>query len=137
MSTIRVALADDNVLLREGVSRLVSAHPDFELVGTASDLPELLTVIESSEPDVVITDIRMPPTGRDEGIQAAAWLREHRPEVPRDLETICLKAMAKRPEDRYTDCQELADDLRRWIEGDPIAARRMGVRERMGSGTRP
>src|SRR5689334_6264683 len=81
MSTIRVALAEDNVLLREGVSRLVSAHPDFELVGTASDLPELLAVIESSEPDVVITDIRMPPTGRDEGIQAAAWLREHRPQV--------------------------------------------------------
>src|SRR5438876_3343065 len=81
MSTIRVALAEDNVLLREGVSRLVSAHPDFELVGTASDLPELLAVIESSEPDVVITDIRMPPTGRDEGIQAAAWLREHRPRV--------------------------------------------------------
>src|ERR1700758_4268023 len=81
MSTIRVALAEDNVLLREGVSRLVSAHPDFELVGTASDLPELLAVIESSEPDVVITDIRMPPTGSDEGIQAAAWLREHRPKV--------------------------------------------------------
>src|ERR1700750_3383374 len=81
MSTIRVALAEDNVLLREGVSRLGSAHPDFELVGTASDLPELLAVIESSEPDVVITDIRMPPTGRDEGIQAAAWLREHRTEV--------------------------------------------------------
>jgi DNA-binding NarL/FixJ family response regulator len=81
MSTIRVALAEDNVLLREGVSRLVSAHPDFELVGVASDLPELLDVIERCEPDVVITDIRMPPTGRDEGIQAAAWLREHRPQV--------------------------------------------------------
>ena len=81
MSTIRVALAEDNVLLREGVARLVSAQPDFEIVGTASDLPELLAVIESSEPDVVITDIRMPPTGRDEGIQAAAWLREHRPQV--------------------------------------------------------
>src|SRR5262249_31740872 len=81
MATIRVALAEDNVLLREGVSRLVSAHPDFELVGTASDLPELLDVIERCEPDVVITDIRMPPTGRDEGIQAAAWLREHRPQV--------------------------------------------------------
>ena len=56
MSTIRVALADDNVLLREGVSRLVSAHPDFELVGTASDLPELLALIESAEPDVVSSD---------------------------------------------------------------------------------
>src|ERR1700746_352016 len=81
MSTIRVALAEDNVLLREGVSRLVSAHPDFELVGTASDLPELLALIEGSDPHVVVTDIRMPPTGTDEGIQAASWLREHRPEV--------------------------------------------------------
>ena len=81
MTTIRVALAEDNVLLREGVSRLVSANQDFELVGTASDLPELFDVIERCEPDVVITDIRMPPTGRDEGIQAAAWLREHRPQV--------------------------------------------------------
>ena len=81
MATIRVALAEDNVLLREGVSRLVAATTDFELVGTASDLPELLAVIERCEPDVVITDIRMPPTGRDEGLQAAAWLREHRPEV--------------------------------------------------------
>ena len=81
MATIRVALAEDNVLLREGVSRLVAATTDFELVGTASDLPGLFAVIERCEPDVVITDIRMPPTGRDEGLQAAAWLREHRPEV--------------------------------------------------------
>ena len=81
MTTIRVALAEDNVLLREGVARLVAATADFELVGAASDLPELLAVIERSEPDVVITDIRMPPTGHDEGIQAAAWLREHRPGV--------------------------------------------------------
>jgi DNA-binding NarL/FixJ family response regulator len=81
MASIRVALAEDNVLLREGVSRLVAATEDFELVGTASDLPELLAVIEQHEPDVVITDIRMPPTSRDEGIQAAAWLRDHRPNV--------------------------------------------------------
>ena len=81
MAAIKVALAEDNVLLREGVSRLVAATQDFELVGTAADLPELFAVIERCEPDVVITDIRMPPTGRDEGIQAAAWLREHRPGV--------------------------------------------------------
>jgi DNA-binding NarL/FixJ family response regulator len=81
MTRIRVALAEDNVLLREGVSRLVAATEDFELVGTASDLPELLAVIEQHEPDVVITDIRMPPTSRDEGIQAASWLRDHRPQV--------------------------------------------------------
>jgi len=81
MGTIRVVLAEDNVLLREGMSRLVAANEDFELVGTASDLPELLAVIEQAGPDVVVTDIRMPATSRDEGIRAAAWLREHRPEV--------------------------------------------------------
>ena len=81
MGTIRVVLAEDNVLLREGMSRLVAGNEDFELVGTAADLPELFAVIERCQPDVVITDIRMPPTSHDEGIQAAAWLREHRPEV--------------------------------------------------------
>jgi DNA-binding NarL/FixJ family response regulator len=81
MTTIRVVLAEDNVLLREGVSRLVSGNEDFELVGVASDLPQLLDVIKDQDPDVVITDIRMPPTGSDEGIQAAAWLRANRPRV--------------------------------------------------------
>jgi DNA-binding NarL/FixJ family response regulator len=81
MTTIRVALAEDHVLLREGISRLVSADDDFELVGVASDLPGLLAVVAEQDPDVVITDIRMPPSGTNEGIQAAAWLREHRPAI--------------------------------------------------------
>src|SRR6202161_615511 len=81
MAVIRVALAEDNVLLREGISRIIDARTDLELVGTACDLPELLELIVREEPDVVVTDIRMPPTGTDEGIQAASWLREHRPEV--------------------------------------------------------
>jgi DNA-binding NarL/FixJ family response regulator len=81
MASIRVALAEDNALLREGVSRIIDGVDEFELVGTAGDLPELLALIESAAPDVVVTDIRMPPTGTDEGIQAASWLREHRPEV--------------------------------------------------------
>ena len=81
MATIRVALAEDNALLREGISRIIDGEPDFELVGRAADLPELLKLIEDASPDVVVTDIRMPPTGTDEGIQAASWLREHKPEV--------------------------------------------------------
>ena len=81
MATIRVILAEDNVLLREGVSRIVSANEDFELVGSAPDLPQLLALVGDQHPDVVITDIRMPPTGTDEGIQAATWLREHEPGV--------------------------------------------------------
>jgi len=81
MGTIRVVLAEDNVLLREGVARLVAGQPDLDVAGVASDLPGLLSMIAQESPDVVVTDIRMPPTGTDEGIQAATWLRRHRPDV--------------------------------------------------------
>ena len=81
MRAIRVVLAEDNTLLREGLSRLIEGDSDLELAGVATDLPELLALITASVPDVVVTDIRMPPTGTDEGIRAAAWLRENRPKV--------------------------------------------------------
>jgi DNA-binding NarL/FixJ family response regulator len=81
MGTIRVVLAEDHVLLREGISRLVSGTPGFELVGVASDLPQLLAVVAEHHPDVVVTDIRMPPTGTDEGIQAAGWIHENHPDT--------------------------------------------------------
>jgi DNA-binding NarL/FixJ family response regulator len=81
MASIKVALAEDNALLREGISRIIEGEPDFDLVGRAADLPQLLALIEQRCPDVVVTDIRMPPTGTDEGIQAASWLRSHRPDV--------------------------------------------------------
>jgi DNA-binding NarL/FixJ family response regulator len=81
VAAIRVVLAEDNALLREGVSRLVEAQDDLELVGVAPDLPKLLALVDDVVPDVVVTDIRMPPTGTDEGIQAAAWLRERHPDV--------------------------------------------------------
>lgn len=79
MPAIRVVLAEDNALLREGISRMIEADDDLDLVGVAGDLPGLLALISEHEPDVVVTDIRMPPTGTDEGIQAASWVREHRP----------------------------------------------------------
>jgi DNA-binding NarL/FixJ family response regulator len=76
-----VVLAEDNTLLREGISRLIEADAELELVGVASNLPELLALVVEHEPDVVVTDIRMPPTGTDEGIQAASWLRDNQPKV--------------------------------------------------------
>jgi len=76
---IRVALAEDHVLLREGMSRLVSGNEDFDLVGVAGDLPELLAIVAERHPDVVVTDIRMPPTGTDEGIKAASWIYQNYP----------------------------------------------------------
>jgi WD40 repeat protein len=57
--------------------------------------------------------------------------RRLNPRVPADLETITLKALAKRPEDRYVNCEALADDLRRWQEGEPIKARPLSARERL------
>lgn len=78
---IRVVLAEDNTLLREGIARLLERADDLELVGTAVDRPTLEALIESVAPDLVVTDIRMPPTGTDEGIQIAANLRRERPEV--------------------------------------------------------
>ena len=80
-SAIRVALAEDHALVRDGLTRLVQAQDDFEVVGAASSLPVLLALAEAEAPDVVVTDIRLPPTGVDEGIQAAAWLRANRPET--------------------------------------------------------
>ena len=78
---IRIVLAEDNVLLREGVSRLIDAEPELELVAACGDFDELLEAIDKENPDVVLTDIRMPPTGTDEGIRAASHLRRNRPEI--------------------------------------------------------
>ena len=76
---IRVVLAEDNLLLREGVRRLMEREPDIDLVGVCEDFDSLLATAEETRPDVVVTDIRMPPTGTDEGIRAAAHLRETLP----------------------------------------------------------
>jgi DNA-binding NarL/FixJ family response regulator len=78
---IRVVVAEDHALLRQGLERMLTAAPDVELVGSAADLPSLLTLIDEAAPDVIVTDIRMPPTGTDEGIRIAAQLRTERPDV--------------------------------------------------------
>jgi DNA-binding NarL/FixJ family response regulator len=78
---IRIVLAEDNVLLREGVARLIEAEPELELVAATGDYDELLEAIEKHDPDVVLTDIRMPPTGTDEGIRAAGHLRRTKPHI--------------------------------------------------------
>jgi DNA-binding NarL/FixJ family response regulator len=79
--TIRVLVAEDNALLRDGLRRLVDSIADLELVGTCGHYDELLTLAAAEVPDVVVTDIRMPPTGTDEGIRAAAELRRTHPDM--------------------------------------------------------
>ena len=78
---LRVVLAEDNYLLREGLTQLLTLAGDVELVATCADLPALNRALDEHRPDVVVTDIRMPPTGTDEGIRAANRLRDERPEV--------------------------------------------------------
>jgi DNA-binding NarL/FixJ family response regulator len=79
--TIRVLIAEDNALLRDGLSRLISATPDLELAGSCGSLDELLDRVATGSADVVVTDIRMPPTGTDEGIRAATAIRASHPAV--------------------------------------------------------
>ena len=78
---IKVVLAEDSYLVREGVRRLLEHEPDIDLVGVCEDYDSLLEAIAGTEPDVLLTDIRMPPTGTDEGVRAAERLRQLRPEA--------------------------------------------------------
>ena len=78
---IRVVLADDHYLVREGVRRLLESEPEVEVVAVCGDLDSLLAAVEAERPDVLVTDIRMPPGDADEGIQAAERLRETHPQV--------------------------------------------------------
>ena len=78
---IRVVLADDHYLVREGVRRLLETEPDVEVVAVCNDLETLLAAVDAEQPDVVVTDIRMPPESTDEGIQAAERLRGTHPAI--------------------------------------------------------
>ena len=78
---IRVVVAEDNYLVREGVVRLLGIEPEIEVVAAYEDFDALIAGVDADPPDVVITDIRMPPTGTDEGVRAANLLRESHPDV--------------------------------------------------------
>ncbi len=78
---IRVIVADDSYLIREYLTETLTAAPEVELVAVCSNGLELRAAIDACDPDVVITDIRMPPSGGAEGVQIAARLRESRPRV--------------------------------------------------------
>jgi len=78
---LRVVFAEDNYLVREGTSALLVEAGEVELVGTAEDFDGLLAMVAELAPDAVLTDIRMPPTGTDEGIRAAKQIRADHPDV--------------------------------------------------------
>jgi len=78
---IRVVLGEDSFLVREGIASVLRDLDDVELVDTAEDLDELRASVKRTKPDVVVTDIRMPPSNTDEGIQFADELRSSHPDV--------------------------------------------------------
>ena len=78
---IRVVVAEDNYLVREGVVRLLGMESDLEVVAAYEDFDALIAGVDADPPDVVVTDIRMPPTGTDEGVRAANLIRASHPSV--------------------------------------------------------
>ncbi|WP_345380023.1 response regulator transcription factor [Pseudonocardia yuanmonensis] len=130
---MRVVLAEDNALLRHGLVRLIDGAEDLSLVGAAPDLPTLTALIDEHDPDVVVTDIRMPPTNSDEGLSVAADLRVRKPgtgvillsqyaEAQYAL-TLLADGTARRGyllKERVADGDELAEAVRRVAEGGSV-----------------
>ena len=129
---MRVVVADDSMLVREGLARLL-AEAGCEIVGTASNATELLRHVGSEDPDVVIVDIKMPPTFTDEGIAAAGEIRRRHPDVgvlvlSQHLESeYAMRLLAEVPEragyllkERLVDVAVLVDALRRIVEGECV-----------------
>jgi len=78
---LRLVIAEDHLFVREGIRRLLEADPELEVAAVCGDLDSLFAAVEAERPDVVVTDIRMPPGNSDEGIQAADRLRASDPDV--------------------------------------------------------
>jgi DNA-binding NarL/FixJ family response regulator len=130
---IRLVLAEDQFLVREGVRRLLETRPDVEVAAACEDLDSLLTAVDAERPNVVVTDIRMPPGGTDEGIQAAERLRKTNPDVgvvvlsqytnPSYLLALLEGGSARRAyllKERVKDLEQLVDAIRAVAEGGSV-----------------
>jgi DNA-binding NarL/FixJ family response regulator len=143
---VRVAIAEDSVLLREGVSRLLD-DAGFDVVAQCENADDLLLKVRSFPPDVVILDIRLPPTHKDEGLRAALEIRSSQPEVgvlvlSQYVEVgLALKLVADSAEgvgyllkDRISDVDDFIAAVRRVAAGgsalDPIIVSTLLARER-------
>jgi DNA-binding NarL/FixJ family response regulator len=146
---LRVVIAEDAVLLREGLRRLLT-EAGLEVAGTASDALQLLQLVGSLRPDVVLADIRMPPTQTTEGLQAAVQIRRRWPGtsvvvVSQHVETEHLfELLADEPrgvgyilKDRVADIAHFTDTIRRVASGevviDPDVVARLVARPRRDS----
>jgi DNA-binding NarL/FixJ family response regulator len=121
MATIRVVLGEDNLLAREGIVRLLERSDDIELVEAYGDLQSLRAAVDALRPDVVVTDIRMPPDYSDEGVRLASELRASHPEigvVVLSMHAEAVHAMALFEKGSNGRAYLLKDRLR---EGDELA----------------
>jgi len=143
--SIRVVLGEDNVLVREGVRALLDSHQDIEVVGVAADAPALLAAAEEHRPDVVVTDIKMPPNFQLEGIDCAHDLRSRHPGIgvvvlsAHDDEEYAIALLGKGQsglayllKDRIAQGDELVRAIREVAAGgsvvDPLIAERLSGR---------
>jgi DNA-binding NarL/FixJ family response regulator len=143
---VRVVLAEDSVLLREGVARLLR-EAGFEVVGQASNADELLLKVRSYSPDVAIVDIRMPPTHTDEGLRAAQEIRERYPSTgvlvlsqyaepayAMELLSESAEGVGYLLKDRVSDVNDFCAAVRRVAEGgsalDPTVVSQLVGRRR-------
>src|SRR6476661_3303347 len=81
LDALRVLVADDSFLVRDGVVRMLTAQPGLDVVGATADLPTTLAAVDEHRPDVVLTDIRMPPSRTDEGLRVADHCRRCHPRI--------------------------------------------------------
>jgi serine/threonine-protein kinase PknK len=125
-------IADDDLLVREGIARLLERSPDYEIAGLAADGAELLELVREHRPDLVVLDIRMPPTQTTEGLEAARAIRAELPEIGilvlsahvelhRALDLLtdghAIGYLLKR---RVTNLEVLVDALQRISAGDAV-----------------
>jgi DNA-binding NarL/FixJ family response regulator len=131
-TSMRVALADDSILLREGVARLLS-DTGFHVVAQTGTADELLELVRADPPDVVVVDVRMPPTFTDEGLRAAHQIRSEQPDIgvlvlSQYVETTyALELFAGGAgglgyllKDRVADVREFTDAVRRVAAGGSV-----------------
>ncbi len=126
---MRVVVADDSVLLREGLVRLL-AEDGFDVVGQAGDAEDLLRKVGAHRPDVAVVDVRMPPTHTDEGLRAAAEIRERYPGTAvlvlsqviepgsaLELLTASAEGVGYLLKDRVADVDRFTEAVRRVADG--------------------
>ena len=132
MGPTRILIADDDLLVREGIARLLERAPEYEVAGLAVDGTELLGLVRNHRPDLVVLDIRMPPTYTTEGLEVARAIRAEFPEIGilvlsahvelhRALDLLADgQAIGYLLKSRVTNLDVLADALQRISAGDSV-----------------